>query len=295
MIILRVAVLAAAAVAAGCEVNLGTEGLVVKDTRTYTVSGVPDLSLDTFDGSIEVHSWDRPEVEIEIEKRAQDNDLLGGIAVNADQQGDRIVVTVTGPPRSGSRTLTIGHHVSTEARLRVAMPRRATLNARTGDGPITVEAIDGRVILRTGDGRISAERVTGDIEARSGDGAIRLTRVEGRLDLETSDGSISVDGRLASLQAVTGDGTIRVRAEDGSAVDGSWNLSTRDGSIILVLPEAFAADIDAETGDGSIRSEHPGLTIEQGRERPRQLRARMGAGGALVKLRTGDGSIRFER
>ena len=69
--------MAAAAVAiAACEVNLNTEGLTAKEKRTFTVSGQPDLTLDTFEGAIEIHSWDKDEVEVEIEKRGMEQALL---------------------------------------------------------------------------------------------------------------------------------------------------------------------------------------------------------------------------
>lgn len=281
---------------AACEVNLNTEGLSVRDTRTFTVAGTPELSLATFDGSIEVHSWDRPEIEVEIEKRAMDQALLEQITVAVEQQGDRVQVTVTGPSRAESRGITVGVHISPSARLRVAMPRRATLTARTDDGAIRVEAIEGRLVLRSGDGSITGERLAGEVEARTDDGAIRFTGVEGALDLETGDGSVTVEGRPSRLRAESGDGGIRVRADDGTTLAGDWDIVTRDGSVTLTLPETFAAEIDAETGDGSIRSSHPGLAADRDdRERLRELRARIGAGGPTIRVRTGDGSIRFER
>ena len=59
-----------------CEVNLNSEGIVSRETKTFKVTGVPDVHLETFDGSIEVHSWDRNEVEVEIEKRAMEQSLV---------------------------------------------------------------------------------------------------------------------------------------------------------------------------------------------------------------------------
>ena len=60
----------------------------------------------------------------------------------------------------------------------------------------------------------------------------------------------------------------------------------------------YDADIDAQTRDGSVRSTHPALKTdgddEERRERRREVRTRMGEGGRVLKIRTGDGSIRFE-
>ena len=79
----------------------------------------------------------------------------------------------------------------------------------------------------------------------------------------------------------------------------AWDVSTGDGSVTLTLPVSFSADLDAETRDGSVRSEHPSLPDVsrngEGRDRRRELRAKMGDGGPLLKIRTGDGTIRLER
>jgi len=285
---------------AGCEVNLNTEGLSARETRTYTVTGVPDITLETFDGAIEVHSWDRNEVEVTIEKRAMEQALLDGMRIEAEQQGDRITLRVTGPERRPTQGITVGVHISPGARLMVAVPRKSTLRATSGDGAIQVEDIEGALTLRTADGRVGLDRVTGEIEVRTSDGRIELEQAAGRLDLETSDGSISIDGRPAAVRARTGDGAIRVRLDAGTVMTDPWDLSTSDGSITLTLPAGFAAEIDAETSDGSVRASHPAITIEGGPDdgdderRRRSLRTRMGAGGQTLKVRTGDGTIRFE-
>jgi hypothetical protein len=70
------AVLVCSTLFAGCEVNLNTEGLSAREVKTFTITGQPELVLDTFDGAIEVHSWDRNEIEVEVEKRAMEQALL---------------------------------------------------------------------------------------------------------------------------------------------------------------------------------------------------------------------------
>ena len=112
---------AAAVVLAGCEVNLNTEGLSAREVKTFKVTGQPEVVLDTFDGSIELHSWDRNEIEVEVEKRAMEQALLDEIKIDAQQEGDKIVVRVTGP-RAERHGVTIGMHISPTARLRVAVP-----------------------------------------------------------------------------------------------------------------------------------------------------------------------------
>ena len=298
--------LAAATLMAGCEVNLNTAGLSARELKTFKVTGQPEVVLDTFDGSIELHSWDKNEIEVEVEKRAMEQVLLDEIKIDAQQQGDKIIVKVTGPRRE-HRGVTIGVNISPTARLRVAVPRNANINAMSGDGSIRAEAIEGRIMLRTTDGSVTATRIGGDVQIRSGDGSIRVDTVSGKLDLETDDGSLTVEGQPSVLRLNTGDGSVRVQIDPDTAMTDNWDITTSDGSVTLALPGKFNAELDAETSDGAVRASHPLLgdeedraggddeTRRERRERRRQLRTKMGDGGKILKIRSGDGSIRIER
>jgi DUF4097 and DUF4098 domain-containing protein YvlB len=287
-------------------VNLQTEGLSARETKTFTVTGQPQLVLDTFDGAIELHSWDRPEVEVEIEKRAMEQTLLDEITITSEQKGDVITLKVTGPTRRQFRGVTVGVHISPTARLRVAVPRNSNIQATSGDGSIRAEALDGTLQLTTVDGSVVGSRLGGEIKIRSGDGAIRLDNVTGNLDLETDDGSIVLDAKPTVLRARTGDGSIRAQIEPDTVMTDNWDLTTSDGTVVITLPGLFNAEVDAETNDGTVRTTHPllgddrdqrrdGEGRDQRRERRRTLRSTMGEGGKLLRIRTGDGSIRIER
>lgn len=293
---------------AGCEVNLNTEGLSARETLTFKVSGQPQVVLDTFDGVIELHSWDRPEVEVEIEKRAMEQSLIDEMKVDSSEKNGVVRVRVTGPSRTDFRGVTIGMHISPTARLRVAVPRNSNVEATSGDGSIRAEAIEGRLVLSTTDGTITGTRLGGDIQIRSGDGSIRLDNVTGKLDLETTDGSITVEARPTVLKARTGDGAIRATIEPDTMMTDNWDLTTSDGTVVLTLPGSFNAELDAETSDGVVRTSHPLLgdsneaqprgedeNRDERRERRRMLRSKIGDGGKMLRIRTGDGSIRIER
>jgi DUF4097 and DUF4098 domain-containing protein YvlB len=304
---LPVLLIVASTALSACEVNLQTEGLSARETKTFKVTGQPQLILDTFDGAIELHSWDRPEVEVEVEKRAMEQTLLDEIKITTEQKGDAITIKVTGPTRQQFRGVTVGVHISPTARLRVAVPRNSNIQATSGDGSIRAEALDGTLFLTTVDGSVAGSRLGGDIKIRTGDGSIRLDNSTGTLDLETTDGTIVLDDAKPSvLKARTGDGSIRAGIEADTVMTDNWDLTTSDGTVVLTLPGLFNAEVDAETSDGSVRSSHPlleddraerreGEGSDERRERRRTLRSKMGEGGKLLKIRTGDGSIRIER
>jgi Putative adhesin len=297
-----VSVLGASALAlglAGCTVNVNTEGATASETHTFKLTGPGKVMLDTFDGAITVHAWDRPDVEVVVEKQAQDDARLQDIAVEKSQDGDNVSLRVRGPSAAGDNGLVLGMHFSPSARLRVAVPKATALELRSGDGSITVEEITGAVSLRTDDGSIVASRLSGEVLARTDDGSIRFREITGKLDVETGDGSVVVNGTFTHLRAKTGDGSVRLAVEPGSRVEDDWTVETRDGSVEVRLPETVDLMVDAVTSDGRIRSNYPGLSVDRadddGDQSRRELRATLGAGGRTLRVRTGDGTIRFER
>ncbi len=289
---------ALAVVLTGCTVNVNTDGATVSETHLFKVTGTPRVALDTFDGSIEVHAWDRAEVEVVVEKQAQDETKLQDIVIEKSQDGDTVTLRVRGPSSSGSDGIVIGVQYSPSARLRVAVPKATMLDLRSGDGSITVEEITGTASFRTDDGAIVATRLSGEVLARTDDGSIRFREMTGKVDVETGDGSVVVGGTLTHLRAKTGDGSVRIALEPGSRLEEDWVVETRDGSIEVRLPEAIDVAVDAVTTDGAVRSNYPGLTVERrddDEESRRELRGTLGTGGRTLRIRTGDGTIRFER
>jgi hypothetical protein len=274
----------------GCVV-VDSQGRLARDEKRFTVSGPPELKVTTFDGNIEIRSADTKTVLVEIEKRGPTQDSIDELKVEMKQDGDRIEIEVKRPPT------TVGidgfGRVSPHARLTVTMPRNGSVVARSGDGGITVHGVTGRMELRTGDGNVRASDVNGSMTVVTGDGAVTIDNSEGDVDIDTGDGSVSVAGKLGVVKVHTGDGSITFRAEPGSSMKADWSMTTGDGGVAVYLPPDFAADLDAHTGDGGIRSDLK-VDADNRDSSRRTLRGKLGAGGKLLKIRTGDGSIRLK-
>ncbi len=290
-------VLAAAVLAlssSACVVSVDAGRYSTREEKTFKVSGTPDLTLITFDGSVEVRSWDKPEVRIEVEKQAADKALADAIEVRTEQAGSAITLEVKKPAAVQSL---FGLKVSPSARIIATVPRKCNLVARTGDGSIDVERIDGRVELNTGDGSVKAVDLAGSVRAHTGDGSVTFEDIQGTADIDTGDGSGSVNGRLAGLRLRTGDGTLTVRLDEGSAMTDDWELRTGDGNIRLEVPEGFAANLDASTGDGRVHLE--GFGDEgaggPGEESRGSMKRPLGAGGKLLRVRSGSGAISIKK
>ena len=290
VLLLVVAGAAAAATACVDIVGAGFPQYLDREERQFTVTGKPEVTMTTFDGSIQIRSWDRSEVQLVVEKRATDKESAETITVETRQDGNRIVIDVKAPPHEG---FLHSHHRS--ARLIVSMPETADVVARSGDGSIDVEGLTGTLELHSGDGSIRGRRLAGDMRLHTGDGSIRLDGVKGALRASTGDGSIAADGTFSGLSARSGDGSVHISAEAGSVSSGDWDISTGDGSVTLAVPDGFNAEIDAHTGDGRVHLRDLSLTNVTGPIGKDSVRGRLGAGGSTVRVRTGDGSITLKR
>lgn len=293
--VLSALALASAAGTFSACVVVDSQAHITREEKRFTVSGAPDLKLTTFDGAIEVRAGDAKTVIVEIEKRGPTREGVDQLRVETKQDGNRIEVEVKRPARE---VVTFGIGASPTAKLIVTMPRDGNLTAKSGDGSIRVESVHGRLELRTGDGSIRGRELSGQMIFSTGDGSVTLDEANGDVEIDTGDGSVSVSGKLGVVKLHTSDGTITFRADAGTTMSDDWSLTTGDGSIALYLPSDFAAELDAHTGDGSIRNDLKLAAEAESSERDessrRTLRAKLGAGGKTLKIRTGDGSIRLK-
>ena len=291
---LALAVPVLAASVAGCTIQMDAQAFIEREEKRFPVGDAPVVHLTTFDGSIQVRPWDRPEVLVEIEKRGADKEAVSEIRIDAEGSGDKITVEVK-KPGSEHRVIGLGVHHSTSARLIASVPRGTALTLVTRDGSISVERIDGKLELRTDDGSVRVSEAPGDLLIVTRDGSITLERVGGRIDARSGDGSIRVNGTPSALMLETRDGSVTVRADRGTEMAEDWSVRTGDGTVVVELPDGFAAEIDAETQDGSVRNSLAvsGEAERTSREDRRRLQGTLGAGGRVLKLRTNDGSIRL--
>jgi len=290
---LPVVCVAIAFAGSACAVNIDSGGYVEHDEKRFAAETFMDLNLSTFDGAIEVRAWDKPEVLVLIEKRAQDKSSVSKIQVTVEQQDNRIRIETHNPDKRGV-FVGFGSFTSPSAKLIVNAPRKTNLVLRTDDGSLLVERVTGRIELHTGDGGIRTIETDGELLAETSDGTIQLDEVAGRIEARTHDGSLRITGTPAVIRASSGDGSIVLRIRRGATMTEDWMVTTGDGSISAELPDSLNADIEADPGsDGRARSELTLVGLTGGTREQRLLRGRLGQGGHRLLLRTGDGTIRL--
>ena len=238
-------------------------------SKTYTLTGKPDLRVETSDANIRVSTWDQNTIEAKV-TTSRYKIGEGGIHIEEHQNGDSVEIEVRYPRHAF--TVDWGNH---RVDIEIHMPR------------------EGKVNLRTGDGRIELGGLKGEMDLHSGDGSEVLDGVDGKLRASTGDGHITANGRFDALELKTGDGRVDVRAATGSSLASGWRLETGDGSVSLEVPGDLAADVDLHTSDGHIDLDIPVTT--EGKLRQNEVHGKINGGGSLVTIRTGDGSIHLRK
>jgi DUF4097 and DUF4098 domain-containing protein YvlB len=228
------------------------EPFQAKETRTFTVSGSPRVTINTFDGHVMVHGWDKPEVAYTAVKGAHDEESLKGITIDAEQQGEVIsIIAKNNEEENGT------------VNFDVYVPRQSSLHVSSGDGALNLDGVTGQITLRSGDGPIDVANGGGQLQVNTGDGVIRVIKFDGQVDARTGDGAIALDGNFNSLSARTGDGTISLTVPAGS----SFTIETNAPDEITNEGFTVAEDVSPS---------------------PRVKRWKIGNGGKIFVLRTGD-------
>jgi DUF4097 and DUF4098 domain-containing protein YvlB len=239
--------------------------LTERDSKSFAVTGTPRVTVETFDGAINVRAWDKQEVSYSSLKRAADPESMQGIRISAEQRGDEIVIRAEFDRETAAR---LGN-VQAEAPIDLFVPRSSNLRISSKDGRLDIEGVSGELSARTGDGAVDVRDSKGTLTVQTGDGRIRISNFNGTAQASTGDGGITLDGRFARLSASTGDGTIS-----------------------LSLPADANATI--ETNAESVNNDGV-ATGEDNDETRRVRRWRIGSGGNLLTLKTGAGRINLRR
>jgi hypothetical protein len=221
------------------------------------------------EGSINIEGWSRSEVEIraEIQLRADtEADLDRLAAVNGFLLDEDV---------NHLRVLTTGTH------------DRAFMKAHAKNFPKKLLGLPWKI-----DYRIRVPMAV-DLDINAGRGPISLKNVEGnvRVSSPQSETSLEFAGGTVLTNVAVGKVTLKVLGKSWHGVGSDIKVAA--GDIVLELPGGFSGDLDADIlRAGEIDIAYEGL---EAREKPgitkQHIKARMGSGGAFLRLMVGDGRI----
>ena len=255
------------------------------ETRSEALAMGGRLKVTQLDGDLTIEGWDKPEVAI----RAEFHDGVFGpkASLVVKRVADGLEVSVKRPGLFPHLTFRFGHGV--RCHLTLTVPRKLILAARTVDGGISLNNLEGFADLHTVDGAILLQDLAGEVQAHAVDGQIKATRLQARLKGGTVDGRIILEQVSGGLDLHTIDG--RITAQDLDGWGEGISLSTVDGSIHLKLGAA-KGHLEARTMDGGIRVTNPAVVLEETRKH--LFRGHIPGRQQAISLKTVDGDITVE-
>ncbi len=221
--------------------------------RSFSFQPGGRLSIEASNGSVEISGWDRESVEI--------------AGVPRDSNGDSQIQIVKADHTLRIRGLTADNSET----IRIHVPRRITLDAvASTNGEIRVSGIEGDVSLKSSNGRIEASNVRGLLQVHSSNGAIVVNRQDGSAWIHSSNGPIEI----------------------GAISAAPLEIQTSNGPIIVRVPAALNADLNARTSNGTIQSD---FDVRPGVIKRTHLEGVIGSGGPMLKLSSSNGAIQLLR
>lgn len=226
----------------------------VRDTR-MTVAGSP-LTVDASpNGGIRVEGWDQPDVLVRavVQAQAESDADARAVLPQVQVQATGGRVSATGPS-SRDRNSDRGREGGWSVSFRIWAPRQTALALTARNGGVSILGM-------RGESRFSTEN-----------GGVALNDVGGQVSGHTRNGGL----------------TVRLSGErwNGAGLD----VETTNGGVSLALPRGYSAALEVSTVNGGMTTDIP--VAVQGRI-DRQIRATLGSGGPLVRLRTTNGGVRI--
>ncbi|MGH7501125.1 MAG: DUF4097 family beta strand repeat-containing protein [Longimicrobiales bacterium] len=129
---------------------------------------------------------------------------------------------------------------------------------------------------------LTARTVNGSIDAEAIDGDVRAYTVNGSVNVATN----------GFAEATTVNGSIDV-AMNGASFRDDLDFETVNGGITVTFTGTVNANVQAETVNGSISTDYP-LTV-RGRFGPKRLAGTIGGGGPGLSLNTVNGDIEIRQ
>src|SRR5579871_1860700 len=138
---------------------------------SYALASDGRISVETFNGGVEISGWDQNTVDISGTKYGPTQDAADDLKVNVDNSRDSVSIRVSRPSERRNNQ---------GARFVIKIPRTAYIDRiTTSNGEIRTTDGAGPARLRTSNGAIRVSGLRGSLDAVSSNGPVELLDVDG--------------------------------------------------------------------------------------------------------------------
>ncbi|MFN7998755.1 MAG: DUF4097 family beta strand repeat-containing protein [Bryobacteraceae bacterium] len=294
---------------AGCDIEDidfgGSERYTQDFHYSYPLQPGGRVTVENFNGSVEISGWDENSIEISGTKYARTPELRDALKIDIEHSSDSTYIrTVKPSDRRGNMGV----------KYIIKVPHRTQLDRISStNGSIRTTDIEGQARLKTSNGAVRATNLKGNLDAQTTNGGVDIQNLVGSASLRTTNGRIHAEDVRGSMDAETSNGGIAVRLakpETGRPIklqttNGGIELtlesmnqneiraSTTNGGITVHVPGGLGANLVANTSNSTISTDFDVQT--QGTTSKHHMEGKIGSGGPTIDLSTSNGGIRLLR
>ena len=254
--------LACAALLAGCDVQVGKDGVSVNVAegrardewvRSYTLQPGGTLEIVNVNGRIEATGTSGNQIEVRAERTVREHateaaqQRLMDVKMGEEVSASRVRIEAQLPKDGG-----ILDHSSLTVQYTVRVPAGIAVHLKSDNGRIRLEGLSAKVTASTINGSISSRALSGPV----------------------------------SIDATNGDVQI-----DLAAVGGDVQVSTINGNVRLELPAGLEAMLEATCVNGSVDVD-AALMLQESESSRRRVAGTFNGGGPRISVATVNGGIR---
>lgn len=272
---------------------VASENILIQ--KNISVNSNETLLVEMISADVEIISWNKNEVEILVKGKESINDYMDFKILYENG-----IVKLISVKKSDWNSWGFSKDIN----VKVRVPKEFNLSVKTSGGDIETKMIVGDMKLKTSGGDIELKDSKGSLDAKTSGGDVEVREFDGDAILITSGGDIEAKQINGSIEAKTSGGDIELSVSNGEVIattsggdiELKYNgnnvgveLHTSGGSIDVVLPSNFAADVYLRTSGGSIRNDFSTKKLTEASKS--KFVGKYNNGGASFKAKTSGGSI----
>jgi len=298
-------------------------------SKSYPIDGNDRIKLSNQYGKITVNTWDKHEMKVDVQIKAEANDdgeaqkLLDGVQIRDGKDGDLVSFrTNIEPGTNGSwKMWNWGNNKKRKIEINytVYMPAKTDLNIEDSYGAIVLPDLAGRVKITSSYGSVTAENLSNPANQIDGSyGSLKIVSLNGG-HLDYSYGSAEIE-QCNNLKGAVSYGSFKLGKLNGAAdLDLSYiggfkigevgpgmkrlNINSTNSGISLGTPGSSNFDFDVTTTYGGFNYSDEKVTItnkspndSRHYSSTKNFKGHFGKGtaGAQVNIKSTYGSVKFE-
>lgn len=259
------------------------------------------VEIENLAGSVKVIAWKNAEVHVTGTLGAG----IEALRFTGGPERLRIAPELEEGLRSYGR-----HGKEARADLEVRVPEASRVRAEGVSSSVQAEGLEGQLEVETVSGAITVKGGTATLELQAVNGAVEIDSAARRVEASSVNGTVTIRSAGGEVEASSVSGSVDVvggsyarvemEAVSGSlrfagalAPNASLDLQTVSGGVEVELPAETGAAVSISTFSGDIRTDFEAPAPEKtSRYTPeKELRFKIGNGGARIEIETLSGSV----